>query len=203
MKISNLLKSIYRKVDWIMNNPKRTLTLVITTSLLFGLTGCRERQDNIVTSAPKAAVETSNITEDENKAAAETNNIIEADNKINLNNLKFTLPSNWTKRGTESEIFFDDEKEQTVGGISVVGFYGDYRAALPNHSTILSSEDIDSSLGKGKLFTLEISNPAASKSPKTWNEIHAIIQSNNNNMAYDIWVNVKKDTLINILKSLH
>ena len=107
------------------------------------------------------------------------------------------------KRGNESEVFFDDENKQTVGGISIVGFYADYGASLPNHSKILSTEDIDSSLGKGKLYTLERSNPAASDNPKTWNEIHAIIPANKNNMAYDICVNVKKDTLINILKSFH
>jgi hypothetical protein len=172
-----------------MNNLKRTLTLLIIAFLLLGLAGCSEKKNSIVTSGPKTL--------------AETGNKIEADNKINLNNLKFTLPANWIKRGNESEIFFDDENKQTVGGISVIGYYGDYGASLPNHSKILSTEDIDSSLGKGKLFTLERSNPAASNSPKTWNEIHTIIPVNSNNMAYDIWVNVKKDTLINILKSLH
>lgn len=134
---------------------------------------------------------------------AKTSNKIVTENEINLNKLIFTLPSNWTKRGNESEIFFDNENKQTVGGIRIVGYYGDYRASLPNHSKILNTEDVDSSLGKGKLFTLELSNPAASNNPNTWNEIHAIIPLNNNNMAYDIWVNVKKDTLINILKSLH
>jgi hypothetical protein len=172
-----------------MNNLKRTLALLITTFLLFGLTGCSEKKNNIVTTVP--------ITE------TNTDNKIEASNKINLNNLKFTLPANWVKRGNENEIFFDDENKQTVGGIRVVGYYGDYRASLSNHSNILNTEDIDSSLGKGKLFTLELSNPAASNKPKTWNEIHAIIPINNTSMAYDIWVNVKKDTLLNILKSFH
>lgn len=172
-----------------MNKLKGILTLVITTFLLLGLTGCSEKKSSIVTSVPKTV--------------GETGNKIEADNKINLNNLKFTLPANWTKRGNESEIFFEDENKQTVGGISVVGYYGDYGASLPNHSKILSTEDIDSSLGKGKLFTLERSNPATSNNTKTWNEIHAIISVNNNNMAYDIWSNAKKDNLINILKSFH
>jgi hypothetical protein len=171
-----------------MNNLERALILVITAFLLLGLTGCSEKKNSIVTSAPKTI--------------AETDNKIEA-NKINLNNIKFTLPTNWTKGGNESEIFFYDENKQTIGGISVVGYYGDYGASLPNHSKILSSEDIDSSLGKGKLFTLERSNPAASNNPNKWNEIHTIIPVNNNNMAYDIWVYVKKDTLINILKSFH
>lgn len=166
-----------------MNNLKRTLTLVITVFLLLGLAGCSKKKNNIVTSVPKTVAETGN--------------------KINLNNLKFTLPTNWVKRGNESEIFFDDENKQTIGGISVVGYYGNYVASLPNHSEILSTEDIDSHLGKGKLFILERSNSAASNNPKTWNEIHAIIPTNKNNRAYDIWVNVKKDTLIHILKSFY
>ncbi|MFL0268067.1 hypothetical protein [Candidatus Clostridium radicumherbarum] len=167
---------------------RRTLTAVITGLIILGLTGCSEKKNNIVTTV--------------SKKVTETGNKIDADNKINLNNLNYTLPSNWVKRGNESEIFFDDENKQTSGGISVVGYYGDYGASLPNHSKILSTEDINSNLGKGKLFMLELSNPAASNNPKTWKEIHAIIPSNNNK-AYDIWVNVNKDTLINILKSFH
>ncbi|MFL0247119.1 hypothetical protein [Candidatus Clostridium stratigraminis] len=169
-----------------MYNFRRTLTVAISGLLILGLAGCSEKKSIMVTAVPKTV--------------AETGNNIDADNKINLNNLNFTLPSNWVKRGNESEIFFDNENKQTVGGISVVGYYGDYGASLPNHSEILSTENIDSSLGKGKLFTLELSNPAASNNPKTWKEIHAIIPTNNDR-AYDIWVNVKKDTLINILKS--
>lgn len=63
--------------------------------------------------------------------------IVENDNNLNLNELNITYPENWTKRGTEIEMFFDDENKQTVGGISLVGYYGDYNATLPNHSEIL------------------------------------------------------------------
>lgn len=172
-----------------MNKLKWALTLVITASLLLGLTGCSEEKNEIGTSEPKTVVETGNKIED--------------DNKININTLKFTLPTSWMKRGNESEIFFDDENKQTVGGISVVGYYGDYGTSLPNHSKILSTEEVDSIFGKGKLFTLERSNPAASNNSKMWNEVHVMIPTNNNSMVYYIWVNVQKDTLINILKSFH
>ena len=84
-----------------------------------------------------------------------------------------------------------------------MGYYGNYKDSLPNHSKILSTENIDSGLGKGKLFTIEQSNSAASNNTKTWNEIHAIIPVDKNNMAYDIWINVKKDILIDILDSFH
>lgn len=168
-----------------MNSLKTTLTAIITGILILGFIGCSEKKNNIVITTPKPVSDTSYKTDD---------------NKIKLNNLNFTLPLKWEKRGNESELFFDDENKQTVGGISVVGNYGD---SLPNHSKILSTEDIDSSEGKGKLFTIERSNAAASNNPNTWNEVHAIIPADKNNMAYDIWVNVKKDTLINIIKSLH
>ena len=170
-----------------MHNLKKILMVVIIGFLLLRLTGASEKKNNIVTAVPKAV--------------AETDNKIEDVNKINLNNLNFTLPENWMKRGNESEIFFDDENKQTVGGISIVGYYGEYSSSLPNHSKILSTEDIDTTIGKGKLFTLEESDPATSDNYKTWNEMHAIIPTNKNNMAYDVWVNVKKDTLINILKT--
>lgn len=172
-----------------MYNLKMVLMVVIVGFLLLGLTGSSERKNNIVTDFPKVG--------------AETGNKIEDVNKINLNNLNFTLPENWVKRGNGSEIFFDDENKQTVGGISIVGYYGEYAASIPNHSKILSTENIDISLGKGKVFTLEESDTAASDNSKTWNEIHAIIPINKNNMAYDIWGNVKKDTLINILKTFN
>ena len=61
----------------------------------------------------------------------------------------------------------------------------------------------DTTIGKVKLFTLEESEPAVSDNYKTWNEMHAIIPTNKNNMAYDVWINVKKDTLINILKTFN
>lgn len=121
---------------------------------------------------------------------------------INLNNLNITLPANWSKRGNENEVFFDDENKQTVGGISLVGYYGDNKASLPNHSTILNTEDIDISLGKGKIFTLNRSNPAASNNNETWNEIHAIIPISNNNMAFDIWIKGEKATLLTLLSGI-
>ena len=128
-------------------------------------------------------------------------NVLKVNNR-NLNKLKFTLPTNWTKTGSEHELFFNDDNKKLVGAIYLVGFYEDYISTLPNHSEILNSEEINTSLGKGKLFTLKISNPAASNNNEIWNEIHAIIPSSNNNLAYDIWIKGTKDTLLSILKSM-
>ncbi|WML43856.1 hypothetical protein [Neobacillus sp. PS3-40] len=136
-------------------------------------------------------------------AVAKSNIPVENSNNINLNKLTITFPSNWSKRGNENELFFDDENKKPVGGITLVGYYGDYNSTLPNHSEILNTEDIDVSLGKGKLFTLKRSNPADSNNNETWNEIHAVVPANKNNLAYDIWIKGKKNILLNILKSIH
>jgi hypothetical protein len=169
-----------------MDHFKKSLTIIITGIILCGLTGCGGNVNKEVTAKAKTV-----------KKA------VEKDNNINLNKLNITFPANWSKRGNDSEIFFDDENKKTVGGITLVGYYGDYNSTLPNHSETLGTEDIDVSLGKGKLFTLKRSYPAASNNNETWNETHAVIPTNQNNLAYDIWIKGKKDTLLNILKSIH
>jgi hypothetical protein len=166
-------------------NFKKFLAIIITSIVLFGVTGCSGNVNRTARSNSKAVKKT-----------------VKNDDNINLNKLNITYPSKWTKRGNENEIFFDDENKHTVGGISMIGYYGNYNSTLPNHSTILNTEDIDTGIGKGKLFTINRSNSAAANDNKTLNEIHAIIPANKNNLAYDIWVDGNKDTLLNILKSI-
>jgi|GEM_PF-3008869 len=163
---------------------KKSLFLLIIGIMIFELTGCSRNANKTETASVKVNKETT----------------VENDNSINLNKIAFLLPEDLSKRGNENEIFFDNENKQTIGGISLIGYYGNY--ILPNHSKILDSEDIDVSLGKGKLFTLNRSNPAASSNTETWNELHAIIPAHKNNLAYDIWLIGKKEMLLNILKSL-
>lgn len=122
--------------------------------------------------------------------------------KINLNNLIFDLPKNMTKKVTESDIVFYDVNEKETGGISLVGYYGTYTGTLPNHSETINTKDIHTNLGTGKLFTLKCGNPAASGSTETWDEVHAIIPVNGNNVAYDIWLKGTKDNLTEILNSI-
>lgn len=170
-----------------MYNFKKSLAIIIITGIILSeLTGCSGKTNKEITANAKPINET-----------------VENDNSVNLNKLNVTLPSTWTRKGNENEIFFNDENKQTVGGISLVGYYDNYNATLPNHSEILSTEDIDTSVGKGKLFTLKRSNPAASNNNETWNEIHAVIPANKNNLAYDIWIKGTKDTILNILKTIN
>lgn len=127
------------------------------------------------------------------------NTTSKSDNPVDLNSLHIALPSGWTKRGNESEIFFDNENKQAVGGISVLGYYNNY-PTLPNHSETIKSEDINTALGSGKLFTLKRSEPAASGSNKTWTEMHALIPINDRNLEYDFWIIGNRDMLLKILK---
>lgn len=177
-----------------MNNFKKVMTIIAVGIMLSGLAGCNQKTNTVIT----------NNSKDVSKIVASpkaSSTISEADDKVDLSKLNFTLPADWSKRGNENEIFFDDKNKQTVGGISLIGYYGEYSNYLPNHSKILNTEDIDTGLGKGKLFTLESDNPAAANNNQVWNEIHAIIPINQSNLAYDIWVKGTKDNLIKIIDS--
>ena len=183
--VRRVWKAYFERRMIILVSLRKILTVVIIGFQLLGLTGC-----NIINDGGVAV----------SKPASGISNKTKSDNLINLNNLHFILPAKWVKRENQGEVFFDDANKHTVGGISVLGYYGDYTFTLPNHSLILSTEDIASPLGKGTIFTLERSYPAAANNPHKWNEIHAIIPAKNNT-AYDIWVNVNKKTLLNILKT--
>lgn len=177
-----------------MNNFKKVITIIAAGIILSGLAGCSQKKNAVINDNSKAV----SVIADNPKTSS---TISEADNKIDLNKLSFTLPAGWSKRGGQYEIFFDDKNKQTVGGISLKGYYGEYGNYLPNHSKILSKEDIDIGLGKGKLFTLQRDNPAAANNNQVWNEIHAIIPLDQSNQAYDIWIEGTKDSLIKILDS--
>jgi hypothetical protein len=168
-----------------MLNFKRPLAVIITGIILSGFIVSNSSNNTVV------------------KANANTSEEIKGNKStIDLSKLEFSYPKGWTKRVYENEIFFDEENKQTVGGITLVGYYGDYQTTLPNHSEILTTEDVDTGLGKGKLFTLERDYPAAAGNNEIWIEIHAIIPVSKNNLAYDIWVKGEKDTLLEIFKSI-
>ena len=165
---------------------KQSLTAIITGIMLFGCIGYDSNNKTVV------------------KAKGNTfEEIKDNKNTVDLSKLEFTYPKGWTKRGSGKEVFFDDENKQPLGGITLVGYYDDYQTTLPNHSKILNTEDIDTGLGEGKLFTLERDHPAAAGNKEIWTEIHAIIPVNKNNLAYDIWVKGRKGNLLEILESIH
>ena len=127
------------------------------------------------------------------------------ENPIALERLKLRLPSNWVKKGDAMQIDFLDISKKIVGGIQLLGYYGEQPGGcLPNHSDIVSSEEVNTSLGKGKLYVLSRSNSAASLDTKTWFEIHAVIPIINKERAYDFWIMGKnKYALLNILKGIN
>ncbi len=187
---------------------KRVLEFIIVVIvILISLIGCKIDESSLQNvSAPKEQVVKSQIilTTSNDTKSQEASLAAESGNKINLNKLNITVPANWTKKGNEDEVFFEDENKQSVGGISVVGYYGDYGPTLPNHSELLKpSEDINTSLGKGKIFTLKRGDTAASGNNETWIETHAIIPSKEKNLAYDIWAKGTKDGVLSLLKGIY
>jgi hypothetical protein len=63
-------------------------------------------------------------------------------------------------------------------------------SSLPNHSQVLGTEDVETPLGKGKMFLLERDQPAASGNNQKWREVHAIIPLDGKKTAYDFWLKV-------------
>lgn len=181
---------------------KRFGFILFTMVLVVSLIGCEKNQgDSQKASTKKISAFKSKIVQTTSKDASTT---VENDDKINLNKLNITAPPRLTKKGDENQVLFQDENKQTVGGISIVGYYGDCASTLPNHSELLEpSQDINTNLGNGKIFTLKRSDTAASGTNKTWIETHAIIPSKGKNLAYDIWANGKKDIVLSILRGIN
>jgi len=85
---------------------------------------------------------------------------------------------------------------EPVGLIEIVGNY-EGTTGLPNHSSIIRSENIVSELGNGKLYILDRSMPAASPDQKTWTEIYTLVPINEQNLAFSIWVDTNEASLKN------
>ncbi|GAB6174944.1 hypothetical protein JCM15765_44220 [Paradesulfitobacterium aromaticivorans] len=93
------------------------------------------------------------------------------------------------------------KRGKSVGLIEIVGYYGE-PSGIPNHSSIVRSEDIVSGLGKGNLSLLERSMPAASPDQKTWIEIYSLIPIKDQNLAFSVWVDTNNVDLNNDLTAI-
>lgn len=95
-----------------------------------------------------------------------------------------------------------------IGSLEIYGYYGDESGSgRPNHSSIVSVENIQSGLGKGKLYKLERDRSTASQSPRTWIEYYAIVPIEGYNLAYNVWIEAEDldsdlRTMKNILQIL-
>lgn len=171
--------------------------IIITASVIaLGLTSCSATSKSVITN------DSSSITEESTDTSL-TNHTETTNSKTNLYSLDFDLPNSITKKGNEAEIQLFDKNNQLCGGIDKVGYDGTYMSSLPNHSDIVTSEDIHTNIGTGKLFTLECSEPATLSNSTTWNEVYAIIPDHDSKVAYDIWIKGTKDNLMVILNSIH
>jgi len=111
-------------------------------------------------------------------------------------------PFNWALDISQNLIVLKDETEQIRGEITLVGFYNNYPSGLPNHSEILTEEDIDSALGTGKIYVLERSHPAASGNQEKWQEVYAVIPISNKDLAYLFWIKADPQESLEVNKEL-
>lgn len=105
----------------------------------------------------------------------------------------------------QGQIFKGNER---IGSVEIYGYYGDESGSgRPNHSSIVGVEDIQSGLGKGKLYILERDRSTASQSPRTWIEYYAIVPIEGYSLAYNVWIEAEDldsdlQTMKNILEIL-
>lgn len=111
-------------------------------------------------------------------------------------------PFNWTLDISQNLIVLTDETGQQRGEITLVGYYSNYAAGLPNHSEVLTEEATDSPLGTGKIFVLERSHPAAANNPEKWQEIYAVIPIPNKELAYLFWIKADSQESMEVNKDL-
>ena len=105
-----------------------------------------------------------------------------------------SLPQNWVisvSGETKGNIF---KEGKPAGRIEVVGYYGE-PGGLPNHSTLIKSEDVNSGLGKGKLYLLDQSDPTEASTNRSWIKIYVMIPIKHQGLAYSILVDTDKEQL--------
>lgn len=105
------------------------------------------------------------------------------------------LPTGW-------DIYLNGDKEgqilktgKVVGQIEMIGCYGD-NSSLPNHSSIVRSEDITTSLAKGKMYILDRATPAASPEQRRWTEIYVVVPISDSSLAFGVSIETD-DTSLN------
>ncbi|WP_434512142.1 hypothetical protein [Desulfitobacterium sp. AusDCA] len=169
---------------------KKALIIYSLIFCLSLLSGCKEKDVSVVKpnpiSQPNALIET-----ESDSPAAVLNSVSSTEAMWSKIEFKLTgnLPEGWRITfpfKNQGEIF---KRDKQVGAIEVYGYEGEsFGSGLPNHSSIVRAEEIKSGFGNGKLYTLERSEPAASKTPRTWNEYYAIFPIKGENLAYNVWV---------------
>jgi hypothetical protein len=163
---------------------KRTLALICSVLVLEILLGCK---------SPHVAVSTFGRSSDTVKTN-ETS--VNADYKV-----IGELPDSWEVSLSEENKGQILKKGSPVGFIEVIGYAGE-TTALPNHSVIVRSEDIESALGNGRLYILERSTPAASLVTKSWTEYYALIPIEGRNFAFSVCIDTDNENLEHDLKDM-
>ncbi|PKM95603.1 MAG: hypothetical protein CVU84_02030 [Firmicutes bacterium HGW-Firmicutes-1] len=121
------------------------------------------------------------------------------------------LPEDWQVNNDYKTIFnIIDEKGDKKGEIWVYEYKKDFdlKALQPNHSSITNDEEIDLSIGKGRVLTLDADNgTAASGITGTHDEYLASISVDEKEIYYISFNNndeneISKEIFMSILKSI-
>lgn len=115
---------------------------------------------------------------------------------IDVHNLKFTLPANWSVEINQynAAVFYENGVKNDGALVINKNYYYKGEELIhnitPNHSELLWNEDINVPLGSGKMAAFKITSPAAAPIQTEEFEIAAIIPISDQ-QAYEIWIKTK------------
>lgn len=167
-----------------------------------------------VSSAVVATAAKSSGTVSQNSDLNSNNNSSQGETapSIDISKLKITFPSkNWKSDMANAYEMHFYENGTDKGELYLAPLYSGQtaEALMPNHSSIVSKEDINIPLGSGTLLILERQNPAADPVQKTWYEMHAVIPASDGQHAYHIWLTTEdtgsssKAMFMSFIKQIH
>lgn len=145
----------------------KTQLLLVVQLLVFVLAGCSDNQEDIASKnnhtnlsvSPNQNIENT-IDSGEHSKSSQPNSMIEN----GISNLELTLPKGWSLN-TEDHFgaSLTDENGINLGSVVTYPYTVDFSFNMykPNHSEITDEEVIDTSIGSGKLYTLDTDNGTA------------------------------------------
>ncbi|OME77194.1 hypothetical protein BK120_27085 [Paenibacillus sp. FSL A5-0031] len=141
--------------------------LLVVQLLIFVLAGCSVNQEDIAPKNNQTNLSVSRnqnidntIDSGEHSKSSQPNSMIEN----GISNLELTLPKGWNLN-TENQFgtSLADENGINLGSVVTYPYTDDFSFNMykPNHSEITHEEEIDTSIGSGKLYTLDADNGTA------------------------------------------
>ncbi|MGG1638697.1 hypothetical protein [Paenibacillus sp. NRS-1760] len=145
----------------------KTQLLLAVQLLVFVLAGCSDNQEDIASKnnhtnlsvSPTQKIENT-IDSGEHSKSSRPNSLIEN----GISNLELTLPKGWNLNMEDHfGASLTDENGINLGSVVTYPYTDDFSFNMykPNHSEITYEEVIDTSIGSGKLYTLDADNGTA------------------------------------------